>query len=254
MSHLDDESLAAVALGDGRPQDADHVAQCEQCRSEVASFSSVAALAAGASGAGALLTPPERVWDAIRAEVAEVAPSAADGTEPLQAVDPSPAAQPTSASAVKDELAPRRRRAPAWAMVAAAVGGAVLGAGAVIAGLTLGTADAGATVVAEAPLADLATEAEAGRAVLETREDGTEVLVVDTDFSELDDAYLEVWLIDENVEGMVSLGHLTGDRTEFVLPAGFDTSAFPIVDISVEPLDGVPTHSGDSVTRGVLTA
>lgn len=28
--------------------------------------------------------------------------------------------------------------------------------------------------------------------------------------------------------------------------------AFPIVDISAEPLDGVPTHSGDSVTRGVL--
>lgn len=253
MSHLDDESLAALALGDGLPEDAAHAAQCAQCRAEVESLSSVAALVSGAAGAGPLLTPPERVWDAIRAEVAEEPPRQID-SEPLHAVNPSLRAQPSSASALEDELAPRRRRAPAWAMVAAAVGGAVLGAGAVITGLTLGTADAGSTVVAEAPLADLATEADAGTAVLETREDGTEVLVVDTDFSELDDAYLEVWLIDENVEGMVSLGHLTGDRTEFVLPAGFDTSAFPIVDISVEPLDGVPTHSGDSVTRGVLTA
>ncbi|WP_297084820.1 anti-sigma factor, partial [uncultured Demequina sp.] len=107
-------------------------------------------------------------------------------------------------------------------------------------------------VGAEAPLTDLVTETAAGSAVIETRDDGSAVLVVETPFVDLDDAYLEVWLIDQNIEGMVSLGHLTGERTEFVLPAGFDPGAFPIVDISVEPLDGDPTHSGESVTRGVL--
>ncbi|GIG54930.1 anti-sigma factor [Demequina activiva] len=251
MSHLDEEALAALALGDGRPDDSSHVGACAQCRSELDAFEAAALRVGAASGAGPLLTPPDRVWDAIRADVA--APRAAQPVEPIHAVQASEQRERARASAVEDDLAPRRRRAPAWAMVAAAVGGAVLGAAAVIGGLTLATADAGATVVAEAPLQDLSTETDAGTAVLETREDGTEVLVVDTDFVEPDDAYLEVWLIDESIEGMVSLGHLTGERTEFVLPAGFDASAFPIVDISVEPLDGVPTHSGDSVTRGVLT-
>ena len=251
MSHPDEEALAALALGDGRPEDAAHAQDCAQCRSELDAFEAAALRVGGASGAGPLLTPPDRVWDAIRADVT-AAPHASAPVEPLHPVEASVQPEPAQASADADDLAPRRRRAPAWAMVAAAVGGAVLGAGAVIGGLPLATSDAGATVVAEAPLQDLATESDAGRAVLETREDGTEVLVVDTDFDELDDAYLEVWLIDESIQGMVSLGHLTGERTEFVLPAGFDPSAFPIVDISVEPLDGVPTHSGDSVTRGVL--
>ena len=253
MSHPDEEALAALALGDGRPADAAHVSACVQCRSELDAFEAAALRVGGASGVGPLLTPPDRVWDAIRADVT-VAPDHVDPVEPIHAVEASGQQEPARASAVDDDLAPRRRRAPAWAMVAAAVGGAVLGAGAVIGALTLATADAGATVVAEAPLQDLATEADAGTAVLETREDGTEVLVVDTDFTEPEGAYLEVWLIDESIEGMVSLGHLTGERTEFVLPAGFDPSDFPIVDISVEPLDGVPTHSGESVTRGVLQA
>jgi hypothetical protein len=39
---------------------------------------------------------------------------------------------------------------------------------------------------------------------------------------------------------------------EFELPADLDLEQFPIVDVSVEPLDGVPTHSGVSVARGEL--
>ena len=82
--------------------------------------------------------------------------------------------------------------------------------------------------------------------------DGTRVLVVDTTAPQVDDADLEVWLIDPNIEGMVSLGFLTSDTAEFEIPAGYAVADYPIVDVSVEPRDGVPTHSGDSVTRGVL--
>ncbi len=68
---------------------------------------------------------------------------------------------------------------------------------------------------------------------------------------EVSDAYLEVWLIDTNVEGMVSLGPIKGDGCVSI-PASVDPGAFPVVDISIEPADGEPTHSGRSILRGVL--
>lgn len=65
------------------------------------------------------------------------------------------------------------------------------------------------------------------------------------------DDVLELWIIDENVEGMFSLGYVDGNG-RFELPGGIEPADFPIVDISVEPLDGDPAHSGQSVLRGVL--
>lgn len=65
----------------------------------------------------------------------------------------------------------------------------------------------------------------------------------------------EIWMIDTDVDGMVSLGSLAatdGETTRIDLPDTIDHTAFPVVDISVEPLDGDPTHSGQSVLRGVL--
>ena len=67
-----------------------------------------------------------------------------------------------------------------------------------------------------------------------------------------DDGYLELWLIDPTVTRLVSLGPLRTDGI-YDIPAGVDPAAFPIVDVSVEPVDGDPTHSGDSVLRGELT-
>ena len=65
------------------------------------------------------------------------------------------------------------------------------------------------------------------------------------------DGFYEVWLIDPNVEGMVSLGPARTDG-RYAVPADVDVAAFPIVDVSVEPPDGLPTHSGVSVLRGTL--
>jgi hypothetical protein len=53
------------------------------------------------------------------------------------------------------------------------------------------------------------------------------------------------------VSKLVSLGPLRRDGV-YDLPAGLDPAAFPIVDVSVEPIDGDPAHSGDSVLRGEL--
>ena len=64
--------------------------------------------------------------------------------------------------------------------------------------------------------------------------------------------FVEVWVIDTEVSQLVSLGPIRADGT-YDLPAGIDPSAFPIVDVSIEPLDGDPRHSGNSVLRGQLT-
>jgi len=40
----------------------------------------------------------------------------------------------------------------------------------------------------------------------------------------------------------------------FPLPDDLDLAAYPVVDISEEPFDGNPGHSGDSIVRGVLRA
>ena len=65
------------------------------------------------------------------------------------------------------------------------------------------------------------------------------------------DGFLELWIIDTRVEGMYSLGPLHGNGL-YPLPAHIDPAAFPVVDISIEPADGAPTHSGQSILRGQL--
>jgi anti-sigma-K factor RskA len=64
-------------------------------------------------------------------------------------------------------------------------------------------------------------------------------------------SYLELWMIDTDVKGMVSLGPFHGDG-DYRVPNGIDAAKFPIVDISIEPADGTPTHSGESAVRGTL--
>jgi anti-sigma-K factor RskA len=64
-------------------------------------------------------------------------------------------------------------------------------------------------------------------------------------------SYFELWMIDTSVQGMVSLGPFHGSG-DYRVPDGIDAAKFPIVDISIEPADGTPTHSGESAVRGTL--
>ena len=84
-----------------------------------------------------------------------------------------------------------------------------------------------------------------------TRDDDALQLRVQTDGLDAADGYLEVWMIDPSVTELVSLGPLRADGV-YAIPAGVDPARFPIVDVSIEPVDGDPTHSGDSVLRGQL--
>ena len=66
-----------------------------------------------------------------------------------------------------------------------------------------------------------------------------------------EDGFHEVWLINVDGNRMVALGVLAaGDDGEFDVPMGLIDEGYRIVDISVEPDDGDPTHSGVSLARG----
>ena len=49
---------------------------------------------------------------------------------------------------------------------------------------------------------------------------------------------------------MVSLGTLNDGSGTFTVPQGISTQEYRVVDVSDEPPDGVPTHSGVSMIRG----
>lgn len=151
---------------------------------------------------------------------------------------------------ISDAVAPRPVRRPR-AIVAACVATAL--ASAAVVGMTTWMLDSAAAgvdgpAIALQPVGDV--EGEATAWVVER--DGQRVLVVDAaDASPPSNASLEVWMLDEEADGMmVHLGTLDGASTELPLPAEVDVEGFPILDVSLEPLDGDPAHSGTSVWRG----
>jgi hypothetical protein len=105
-------------------------------------------------------------------------------------------------------------------------------------------------VVAEVAL-DQLEGGGSGRAELIEGRDGQLLLRVDTEGLEPGDGYLELWMIDPSVTRLVSLGPLRAGGV-YDVPAGVTPADFPIVDISAEPVDGDPTHSGRSLLRGQL--
>lgn len=63
----------------------------------------------------------------------------------------------------------------------------------------------------------------------------------------------ELWLIDTTVSDPRSLGVMAGSE-EVTVPPSIDPRTHPIVDISLEPVDGDHHHhSGHSLMRGTLT-
>ena len=109
------------------------------------------------------------------------------------------------------------------------------------------------TVIAEAELDALPEWAGAtGTATVEQDSDGRRWLVVDVEAPAPNGAS-QVWLIDNDVVGMSSLGFLTGGHARLPIPDSIDLARFPVVDVSAEPAnDADPRHSGDSIVRGKL--
>ena len=192
------------------------------------------------------IEPPAGLWDRIAAEAGVDPSAAAPPTEPEAAPPGEP--EPADDSGPEDvvPLAPRRRsgaRVVPWVLGIAAAVLVAVGVGVVA------SRGSEPDVVATTELDRLGDSGE-GRAEL-VDDDGTYRLRVDTADLDAGDGFLEVWVIDEGVSRLVSLGPLRPDGT-YDLPGSIDPRDFPVVDVSVEPVDGDPTHSGDSVLRGTL--
>jgi Anti-sigma-K factor rskA len=237
VQHCTPEQLALAALREPLPaEDTAHLAACDQCRAEVRSLQrSVDAVAVPEFAVpGTPVAPPPRVWEAIAAATGVA-------TEPI----PDDAPPPRTDAEV---LPFRSRRRPLLLVAASLVAGAVIGAGAVA---IVQDGDDGEPVTAVA-LDPLAGNEASGRAEVVVRDDGSRVVEVQLDAPALDDEYYELWLIDREVVGMVPLGVVAPGTQTVELPADLDLGEFPLVDVSVEPLDGDPAHSGVSVARGEL--
>ena len=262
MQHCTPEQLSLAALREPLPDaDAAHLDTCARCREELASLRrGVDALAVPELAApGAAVPPPPRVWAAIAAATGVTAAprpeatAAAAPAAPAAVPPPPPAAVPPPAAPTPEPAAvvPLRTRRSRLLLAAAAslVVGVGIGAGAV----ALGTGDDEGLAVAAAALDPLEDSGASGEARVVERADGTLVLEVDLTAADPERGFYEVWLLDEAVEDLVSLGIVRGgSEVALTLPSGVDLGEYPIVDVSVEPLDGDPGHSGMSVARGTL--
>jgi hypothetical protein len=212
------------------PEQADEFAQLERIGAALAEGEPVE-----------LVEPPAELWAQIEAATAQTEPPGSSGASaPTDST-------PLATGRQRTGRATSRRRRLVWLGVAAA---ALLVA--VTAALLSREGDKG-DVVANAELEQL-VETGTAQATL-VRVDGEYRLDLEIEGVEAADGFLELWLIGPgDVSGelrLISLG-VVNESGSYPVPAGIELSAFPIVDISVEPFDGNPSHSGDSLLRGEL--
>ena len=248
MNHIDDERLVDLALGD-RPElreDA-HLTGCRVCEATLDSLHHTLVLTRIGHEAD-LVDPPQRVWDAIQAEL-----------HPATSNDGSVPAAGATVTSLDDRRARRARSRSglptAWLVAAASVLGVVLGVG----GTTLaqrvgGAPDPSRTTVASATLAPLDSPETRGVATVVDRDGG---MRLDLPAMDLDpeDGYLEVWLINRDLTRMISVGVIPADAPQIVLPISQELidEGYVIVDISREHFDDQPAHSGETLVRGELS-
>ncbi len=268
MQHIDDETLALLALGEDLLDDdaRAHLSSCPECADAVARLARVVDAVDGADPADELVAPDAAVWSRIQAELGLTSAAAAPPVVAPAAATDAPAAptlprdaagtrteapDSTTGTAVVVPLAPRRRRV--WVPVAAAAAAALVvgGVGGIL--WERREVEPPETTVASATLDPLPDwQGASGDARVEERPDGRRQVVVTVDAPVPDGTYREVWLLAEDLSGLVSLGVLDGTEGRFDVPDGLDLAEFPVVDVSEEHFDGDPSHSGDSVVRGPL--
>jgi hypothetical protein len=256
VSHIDPDDLALIALSasTANPEQRAHLDECDECSREVQSLGYTAEVGKTVDGAE-LLSPPPAAWSVIHRELG--LSGALAGPPTVGAVPSSVVAVPAAGSSPSGVLgdADVRAHRRMWPLLAAAVIVGVIGGLGI--GALAGYLSERVSVVAEAVLDPLPGQQVTGTARVEQNPDGRRDVVVTVgdgaDASGLTDGALrEVWLLNSDATGLVSLGLLDGSRGRFVIPAGIDLSEYPLVDVSVESADGNPAHSGISVVRGQL--
>lgn len=259
MSHLDPELLALLALGEPAASDADreHLARCGSCSAELDELTHAVGVGRSTISEGSLERPPAVVWDRITTELDLTQspeglgrPVEASTSDTVTSPGESPAKQDgESASAAEaGETGQGHSRRLLWTLAAStalvlALGGA----------WAVGSMNTRPIAIATAALEAFPAHPEAtGSAEVAQRQDGERTLTVNVDASADPEQYREVWLIRNDGEALISLGILDAEESTFVIPEGLDLADYGLVDISFEPLDGDPAHSGDSIVRGAL--
>lgn len=225
MSHLDPERLSLLAIGDPATVDERaHLDHCDECALELAELEYTVVVGRSTAQLGELESPPEEVWSGIREELG-----------------------------LRDTEAPTRaHRGRTRLLVALAAGVALVLA---VVGVWSFVRPAPEPV----PLAAAVLDAfpghpdAIGEAVVLQDADGSREIRVTLDSSQPGDGFREVWLITADASALVSLGVLEGDEATLPVPDDIDLHDYVLVDVSLEPSDGDPGHSGDSIVRGELT-
>jgi anti-sigma-K factor RskA len=253
-THVDDEQLADWALTGQEPDaaGAEHLQGCARCRESLAELREVAGLA---TDLPRLEHPPAEIWQRVTADLglqvsaAEARDTSTTGTP---AVRPASSPYSGSASGARPSAASGYRRR---ALVLAAGVAAILGLGVGIgATLVLTDEDNRPTVEATVRLDPLEGKTGDGSADLVRSTAGDE-LKVDAAGLDATQGFYEVWLINTDGRRMVSLGVLNpAAGGTFQVPPSLTTQGYRIVDVSLEPDDGNPEHSHDSIIRGTLPA
>ncbi|WFG44950.1 anti-sigma factor domain-containing protein [Pseudonocardia alni] len=235
MRHPDPDRLALAALP-SEPEDpeiAGHLRGCGPCRRHVESLRRTVRLARDGSPDAASEVPPERVWDAIAAEIGT------EGAGPRAVTGPA--------------APPHRRRARLAVAVAVAAAVGLLAGGVAGAALTRPAAD---EVVASAPFSSAPDGATPVTGTVSMTEDGVMRVEIPGIAPAPAGSYYEVWLGDATMTEVVGVGGLRTDEDgahgTLTLPTGVPDGRFGMVDVSVQPLGGDGSHSGLSVLRARL--
>lgn len=228
MPHPDPDQLALAALEENVDDDtARHLQTCPECRAELAGLQRVVHATRQKNSPASLSPPPAHVWDRIAHDVG--------------LADPTP----------RQEKSGLQRRSRLLAAAAGFVLG-VVGTGAAAYLLTdENPRPPRAVTVATADLQALTGRSD-GRAMVVERDGERSLKLTIRQEAEPGADFRQVWLLDAERGRLVSLGVLAGSHASFALPSDLDLRDYPTVDVSAEPYDGDPGHSGDSVARGDL--
>jgi hypothetical protein len=206
--------------------------------------------------------PPDDVWDGIAVALDDLdVPTA----PPIRSVTTTPSVGSLSEARERRAAQPAHSRTSGRSMLLAAAAVVVLVAG-IVAFQTMRTDDTQILAAADLEFDPTAYDAFGQNAVasVELVEDadglGVEFDSATLPGSQLEDANLdlELWLIDIDDTGtvvdLVSLGVVDDIDHRFAVPDGYDPAEYDVVDISVEPRDDDPHHSGRTILRGTLRA
>ncbi|MGW2210698.1 anti-sigma factor domain-containing protein [Streptomyces sp. NPDC001781] len=260
MKHADEETLVLMALGE-LPTTSDdlHLQTCPACQRELESLRRVVTTAQAPDPDEAdLLQPPAQLWTDIAAELslieapADPFPAALD--EELNAIiagEPERAQPPAEPSALTPGATRWRRvRRPARFSVVLAACAALLGAAAGSTVTWWATRSDSTAAAVNARRLDSLRAASTGYASLR----GTQThrsLAIQVKGLPSTSGYFEVWLMNRSHTKLVSMGVLNPDgHASLPVPENIDLSEYSVVDVSIQPYNGKPDHSGKSIVRG----